>query len=372
MRTNFHNKTFSNFTELVACIRNLISVCYIQRHILRRYFKYYLDDDVAQVALFHLKSGKSFEFLINSTKDLIKEFLAEATNELGLKCNSNPIDWMKLPDPLPKSHLPHNIDEEVIGDIDQPIIEIASVYLQAARAISDAGGVEEDSSDGIRKFVSKKLPEEHVRNLEAMVHGLQSKYDTYVKNTHVEQSNVMLLKLRGHISTVLHLLELTTGLVHFYERHENDIRSVEAKKRISRIVDKNEILQLSASYGYYFARYYIVRGQEYADLLLQEYSRIIKIELEMPDGVYLHARPVSLIVGIVQHHGTPVQMEIDGEKVEANSIIQVLMVSGQNPKTNRVCFYGDEKPLKDLEALFNARLGEDGLDGLPPSLTYLR
>jgi phosphotransferase system HPr (HPr) family protein len=367
-----NNRAFAYFSELAACIRNLIRVCYLQRHLLRRYFKYHLDDDVAQVAQFHLSSGESFEFLIGSVMDLVREILREASSELGIKVPNDGPDHHNLPDPLPKSTLPHNIGEDTIGNVEQPIVEIATVYLQAAREVMSIGTVESDAPDAIREFVIQNLPEERVRNLEALVHGLQSKYDTYLKNTHIEQSNATLLNLRGHISMALHLLEYSTGLVHFYERHENDVRSVDAKRRISRIVDKNKTLRLIVNYGYRFARWYIERGQQYANKLLEEYSRIIKLQLSMPDGIYLHARPVSLIVSIVQHHGTPVQMEIEGEKVDANSIIQVLMVSGNNSRTRTVIFYGDEKPLSDLKELFAARLGEEGLDSLPATLGYLK
>lgn len=368
-----NNKTFSNFTEIVASIRNLIDVSYIQRHILRRYFKYHLDDDVAQVAEFHLKSGESYEFLVQSVKDLVKDFLAEATDVLGLDCSKRNVAWAnKMTDPALKSHLPHNVDDEVISNAEASIAQIANGYLQSAKVLGTITLSETESPRELRDFVTKTIPEERCRQLEAMVHGLQSKYDTYLKNTQTEQSNPMLPKLRGHISMALHLLEFTTGLVHFYERHENDIRSVEAKRRISRLVDKNEIVSLIVKYGMHFAQRYIERGQAYAEAMLQEYSKINSLELTLPDGVYLHARPVSLIVGVVQHHGAPVQMEIEDEKVEANSIIQVLMVSGSYPKANAVTFYGDEAPLADLKRLFDAKLGEEGLEDLPPELDYLR
>jgi hypothetical protein len=35
-------------------------------------------------------------------------------------------------------------------------------------------------------------------------------------------------------------------------------------------------------------------------------------------------------------------------------------------------FRGDEKPLRDIGLLFEHGLGEDGIDGLPPELGYLK
>jgi len=367
-----NNKVFAYFSEIVACIRNLIRVCYLQRHILRRYFKYHLDDDVAQVAQFHLSSGESFEFLINSLTELAKEVYREAREVLGLKIKHKVIERLNLPDPIPKSTLPDDITEDLIANPEQPIVEISTVYLKAAKEIASISEVDRDSPNEIKDFVTLEIPEERVRNLEATVHGLQSKYDTHVKGTRVELKDETLLKLRGHISMALHLLEYTTGLVHFYERHETDIRSVEAKRGIARLVDKNEILRLIVNYGFHYARLYIMRGQPYAEILIKQHTVTIKMDLTLPEGLYLHARPVTLIVSIVHHHGMPVQMEIEGEKVEANSIIQLLMACGGNHKTRKVTFYGDEKPLNDLKALFEARLGENGPDSLPPSLHYLK
>ncbi len=367
-----YNRSFSNLTEIVASIRNLIGVCYTLRHVRRRYFKYHLDDDVAQLALFHLRSGEAFEFITDSVCDLIRASLTEA-EAVGLAIPDDKLDLKKLTDALPRSHLPHNLGEETAGDVDKQILEITNAYLRAAQAIEGIGTIADDADpDTVRRFVTENLPEERCRELEAAVHGLQSKYDTYLKNTDVENATPLLKKLRGHVSMALHLLEFTTGLVHFYERHENDIRSVDAKRRIARVVDKNEILRLIATYGFQFARHYITRGRAYAEALQQEYSEMVSLELDLPEGVYLHARPVSLIVGVVQHHGAPVDMEIEGEKVQANSIIQVLMVSGANPDARRVTFSGEEKPLADIRALFEAKLGEDGLDTLPPQLDYLR
>jgi len=87
--------------------------------------------------------------------------------------------------------------------------------------------------------------------------------------------------------------------------------------------------------------------------------------------VLLHARPASLIVSIVNHHGVPVEVEIDGECANAGSIMQVMILAGSKVTARRVTFRGDVKPLRDLELLFGIGLGEKGLDDLPNELSYL-
>ena len=90
----------------------------------------------------------------------------------------------------------------------------------------------------------------------------------------------------------------------------------------------------------------------------------------MPDGVVLHARPVSLIARIVDHYGTPVQMSIGNTTCYAGSILQVLMAAGQNPTARQVTFEGDSVPLEDLCTLFSHGLGENDAP-LPKRLGYL-
>jgi hypothetical protein len=49
----------------------------------------------------------------------------------------------------------------------------------------------------------------------------------------------------------------------------------------------------------------------------------------------------------------------------------VLICAGSNPEARTCRFRGDARPLRDLRRLFEARLGEEGLDALPAELGYL-
>jgi len=95
------------------------------------------------------------------------------------------------------------------------------------------------------------------------------------------------------------------------------------------------------------------------------------VTLAIPDGLILHARPISLIVGIVNHHRVPVEAEIEGHKCSAASIMQMLVLAGSHSSHQSINFSGDNKVLAELEMLFAAALGEEGFDKLPPELQYL-
>ena len=101
-------------------------------------------------------------------------------------------------------------------------------------------------------------------------------------------------------------------------------------------------------------------------------ARHAELVVELPEDLKLHARPASLVVGIVGHYGTPVELELDGQRCNAGSILELLVTVGSNPEARRYVFRGDENPLRDIGLLFQSGLGERGMDALPEQLAYLR
>jgi len=96
------------------------------------------------------------------------------------------------------------------------------------------------------------------------------------------------------------------------------------------------------------------------------------LEVELRDDLVLHARPAALIVGIVNRFGTPVELEVAGKTCNAASILDMMVTVGSHPDVRKYIFRGDENPLRDIELLFEAGLGEEGIDTLPIQLAYLR
>ena len=79
-----------------------------------------------------------------------------------------------------------------------------------------------------------------------------------------------------------------------------------------------------------------------------------------------------MVVGIVNHYGTPVEMEVSGTRCNAGSILELMVTVGSNPEAKKFTFRGDENPLGDIGALFESGLGEEGVSSLPAKLSYLR
>jgi phosphotransferase system HPr (HPr) family protein len=270
-----------------------------------------------------------------------------------------------------RKHLHHNLDEADITDEEQKIAEVASKFLAAYDTFAALKVRPFRTREEVAAFVREHLDEERARQLESQTHSIQSKYDTYIKNTAIESAHPNLRSLRGHTSLMLHLFEMTTDLIHFYERHENDIRSESAKENIARIIDKGAVLDCAVNFCIGTCAKVFETGRRLALEIIPTFVEIQDVVLAIPTGMTLHARPLSRIVHIANRYGTPVEMEISGHKCSANSIMKMIMLAGSNPGVNAVTFRGPTRALADIKLLFGHGLGERD-DLLPAELDYLK
>ncbi len=150
------------------------------------------------------------------------------------------------------------------------------------------------------------------------------------------------------------------------------MRSEEAKGRLAEHVDRGEVERVTLNVFLLWAHRVLQNGVALAEDLLPEYTNLQELEVDLTDDLALHARPAALVVGIVNHHGTPVEMELDGRRCNAGSILELLVTVGSNPGEQHFVFRGDERPLSDIRLLFENGLGEAGLESLPAGLDYLR
>lgn len=221
------------------------------------------------------------------------------------------------------------------------------------------------------RFVEENCRERTTRSFQVRAHNWQSDYDSLVRGSKEEQAHPGLEQLRGSMSQALHLLEANTALSHLFERHRPGLPK-EMGPQESNFLEGEAFLGLWIE-GCVVPAYRSLQGaREAAEEVLSSLTQRTSVLLDMPSGVQFHARPLSLVVQVVQHHGLPVQMEMEGESVTADSLIQLLLIAGKNPESTSFRFIGDARPLADLEDLVAARFGEDGVESLPSSLNYLK
>jgi phosphotransferase system HPr-like phosphotransfer protein len=369
-----YNKFYNSFTEIVASIRGFALAGMSLEHLSRRLEGYGVLDGLRPAEERAVVSG------LDEARRFVREALAalfqaleDDARRLGLEVPEQgfPAERMGGDGHLRFSLL-RNVGQEDLAEEEPRIAEVASKYLQACSMLEEAGIRRISELVERERFLHFRCTEELARVYEATVHNLQSAYDTCVKNTVLEARDARLTRLRGHISSTLHLLEAVTHLTHFVERHESGQRTEVAEQHLSAVVDRAEVRRITLNALLYPAYVVMIKGRALAAELLPSYTQVQSLEVEATEGITLHARPCSLIVGIVHHHGTPVEMEIGGKVCSAGSILELMIAVGSHPKERRFLFRGDINPLRDIGLLFQHDLGEQGLDKLPAELSYLR
>lgn len=368
-----YNRGFVYLTELVASTRGFALAGLSMEHFLRRFEGYgvleALPEDDRGLARADL--DRAGRFICQSLQGLLSEARREGL-ELGLAIPADHYPRSAFEEAAVRFRLPRDVGAERIEDEEQRIAEVATKYLQACTMLEEAHLESSDSEEDRKQRLTRSCTEELARVYEATVHNLQSTYDTYIKNTDLEEHDPRLARLRGHVSATLHLLEVVTQLIHFVERHESDVRDDLAHRRLESIVHRDAVNEVTLNVLLHWALRFMLMGREIAEELLPTYTNVQALEVELPEGLVLHARPASLVVSIVNRYGTPVEMEIDGQVCNAGSILELMVVVGSNPESRRFVFRGDAHPLGDIALLFQHGLGEEGLSALPDELDYLR
>lgn len=365
------NRTYSAFTEWVAALRGFSLAGMSLTHLVRRLPSYGVLDRLGERRLRAIEDlGEALGFVEGKVREIMVALLDEGrrvgATELARGEGSAPVDRS-----VRRFRLPHNVDLDQIEDEEQRIAGVAASYLEVCRLLEGLGIEAIDDEDARESFLRTNCSEETARLWEASVHNLQSSYDTHVKNTLLETGDPRLHELRGHIAAALHTFEAVTFLVHFVERHERGFRSAVADHALQRVVPRRDVRAVTLNRLLVWAREFMLSGAELAEALLPSYTTASEAVLRLADGVMFHARPASLVVAIVQHHGTPVELEVCGQTCNAGSILELMIAVGSNPEAREFLVRGDERPLRDLVALFASNLGEGGLDDLPDGLSYL-
>jgi phosphotransferase system HPr (HPr) family protein len=367
------NRTFALLRELVASLRWFALTGFSISHLEGRFESYGVRAVLSRAELAAMQA--SFQTTSSFLRQAIEGLLGEMQREserLGLPWTGDGFPEKDFEGGDPRQRLPRNVGLEDLVDENQRIAEVAAKYLGACEMLAELRIRRVADPLDRRERLARICTEERARVYEATVHNLQSIYDTHVKNTVVEGHDERLPRLRGHLSMALHLLEAVTFLTHFVERHEGGVRAEAADRRIGELVDRAAVQDLILNHMLYWADLYLQRGRRLAEELLPTYTNLQELVVELPESLKLHARPASLIVNIVGHYGTPVELEVQGRKCNAGSILEVLVTVGATPEARQFVFRGDENPLRDIALLFEVGLGERGIDRLPGELAYLR
>ena len=367
-----NNRRYSYLRELFAALKWFGSCAFTQKHILIRFDKYALDlpEEVRSRFLDHSRSTLDY---LNEILELLLHQLYDEANRLGMPLPEDAVEEeISGHDPYEKKVLPYNVGDERQSDPKNIIAEVVTLYKNLAGGLRKVNVVRGADIDSIRAQTVYELDETRTRQFESQLHNIQSRYDSYIKGTSMEANHPALAQVRGFTSIAFHLFELATMLVHFYERHLDDLRGERITERISALLPADRLLEVLNNYIRYYGIRFFLEGERHADRIIEDFIHIKSVEIIPPKDFSLHARPLSLVARIAMHYNTPLEIEIDGHACNAGSIMQMILLAGNNPRPKKITFRGEERALRDLEDLFRIRCLEKGKrEEIPPSLGYL-
>jgi hypothetical protein len=366
------NKKWSFFVEYLASIRNLSIAAFFTKHLLDRYPFYGLRESPENEVEFKNEANNVLNFLNQSILNLFGELYSTGV-ENGLNVTRNSDSKIEFSEIETNKRLPRNVAEDEVKDEEHRIIEICEKIKHVAKIMKDSKVQRIADIKDLKLAVLQKFNEKRARMYKNLVHNIQSDFDTFIKNTKLEMNYSEVKIMRGYISMPLHLLEVALWLAHFYERHEDEIRHGESKKRISVLVNKETLLDKIMNFGFYYSQYFVAEGKKLADDILDCFSKIVRVELPIPQPLGFHARPstyVSLIAR--QYDDLDLFIIIDGKKFNTKSVMSLLQAGGTlaDKGYQSVLFEGDKRVIEDVRILAKHNYCEEG--EIPARLSYLR
>jgi phosphotransferase system HPr-like phosphotransfer protein len=371
-----NNKNWYFYREMTAAVRHLSLGCYSQKHISNRLASYGLDD----VESFKSQGYATLDFLAGCLIKIAPVILEEAARLL-IPIPQESFEPVDFPGIATSEMLDFDINDEAPDQHKKEIVKIASELLSITANFEQLGFYEPYNFSEILTIVPQKINEVEIRRFEMLVHNLQSSFDTYVIHGGYRYGDRKLKQLRGYISVIFHLLQMTGRLLHFYERHLHEAGYKDTYKKVQErlavLVNPEILLDRTINYGLYYICHFLTSGKELAREILNENIERSSITVKVPVKLGFHSRPSLMVAKIVQHFGGQVEMIVRGDRFDASSVLDIQWAGGKILKENlsEVIFEGDTRALKDIEILAGVNYGEDTMGKgvpLPNDLKYLR
>jgi hypothetical protein len=203
-----------------------------------------------------------------------------------------------------------------VEKVGEAVVHLATSFLNLSEDREVRRVLKEHDCPMCADLVPDPISEESLRAVEARFHNLQSMYDTYIFETDVEQQNKDLTFLRGHISIIYHLTEISTNLIHYYVRHMSAL-SRESGSDFRFPMEHDHLLQLVFDYPIRFSRLYLESAVQLCRQMIQFYSVPATATVPIPYYRGFHVRPSTLIARIVAHYGSTVTMTLNDQVYNA-------------------------------------------------------
>jgi len=325
------NRAWLPFRREVAAVKLFCDVHYKLLHLkysIPLYALLTLDEDIGEATVAALRRSRR---LLNTT---LRRFLDSAERN-GLYPELEPYRPRCIEDEEVTWRLPSDLTRTAVTySPGETVVSLATSFLNTVEG-SDLRELQATLIErGFTSCVPETACEKDFRRFEDVFHNLQALYDSYVGGTDLERTDENLTYLRGHATIVYHLFEIVTALTHHYERHlfaahdtisrEDRRASDDDSERSERIED---ISQIVVSYATPFAIRYAASAQDLCRKLIRTYTDNTTISVPAPPYRGFHVRPSTLIARIVRHYGSEVTLQLEEERCDASSPLEMIRVN---------------------------------------------
>jgi len=237
--------------------------------------------------------------------------------ELGMTAPGQVLDGAIFREDQPRGALAADRPGRHVRSAREAAVHLATSFLELASEAEFLHLADVPEATPLTERVPAHVSEELLRQLEYRFHNMRSRYDTHISDTDVEQLDQDLPVLRAYISVILHLLEIATLFVHFYERH---LAKSSANAPLDYVcpVDPRELLDAVFDYAVSHASRCLNTARSVCHRMLQRYAEIGEVDVPVPMYRGFHVRPSTLIAKIVLHYGSEVQMTLLDESYDAS------------------------------------------------------
>jgi len=305
---SMRNSAWYDIREIVAGIKNFSQIGYNLIHISHALPGYSLLTEAKKYAE---QTEENIKIIKNIFKTLCTDLITSA-QKMNIPIEERNFE---ISISMPLGKLSETRKKTDISDPGTTIVHIATSFLNLTEDEEILTIHKRAYKKDYKNYFNEPLNETRIRNMENNVHNLQATYDTALADTNIEDRDSNLRILRGHISTIFHLLEIGTILVHYYERHMACGRYSPTTNTV--------VYHMVIDYTLYFSEYFLQAAKELCRSMIKEYGEQGEISVTVPQYRGFHVRPSTLVAKIVQHYASDVEAELSGQCFDVSSPMEL-------------------------------------------------
>lgn len=355
-----HNRKFFYFRELIGSIRWINIALFHGLHILARVKSYNLDISETQKDRFINDLNKAINIYLTGLKEFAMELQKEALR-IGIRKPRARYGGKKLLINIQKKVLPPDIEEDIVKGREERTVDILIKFLKNAELLNT--------------FVcsiksEEEITEEIMERYRSIFNQIESLYDTFLKNTEIEQEHPDLKKIRGYVALTLHLLEIGKAITHFYERHSDKIKKFSSSPNIVRLLSKGIIKNTIKDFVLSYTILFLSAGKTTSIEIFKN------MEMEAEEFIYLtrklvipsyriedfHIRPIMPVTQIAEKYKLDTYLYYNRNKYNLKSTVEMMIAIPDIRETLsrenvEIMIQGPKKAVEEICTFLKERCG---------------